>query len=79
MHKDKLMKKYVLFEGLGNRCRGWRFGKVVNIVGNTLTIKDGYGEKHRINRKTYNIMGVLVKRKTRLKKQTEYLEDIEWN
>lgn len=79
MHKDLLKGKYVMYMALGRKSNGWRLGKVVNIVGNTLTIRDAYKEKHRINTKTHKIFGVLVKKQIRLKKQAEYLEDIQWN
>lgn len=79
MHKDLLKGKYVMYMGLGKRCKGWRLGKVTKIVGNTLTIRDAYKEKHRISRKTHTIFGVLTKRKIHGLRLDEYTEEIEWN
>jgi len=74
-----LKGRYILYMGLGNKNTGWRLGKVTKIAGNTLTIKDAYGEKHRVNRKTHKIFGTLIKRKIRFKTMKEYTEEIEWN
>ena len=79
MHKDKLKGRYVMYENKGTKANGTRLGKVIKITGNTLTVLDAYKEKHRIHTKTQRILGVLIKRKIRFKKQAEYLEEIEWN
>jgi len=79
MHKDLLKGKYVMYMLQGRKCNGWRLGKVTKIVGNVLTIKDAYKERHRISRKNTSFIRVLAKRKIKNKKLSEYSEEIEWN
>lgn len=55
-----------------------RTEKVVKVVGNTLTLRNAYGERHRVHPKKFEILGVLVKRKIRFKKRKDYLEEIQW-
>lgn len=79
MHKDKLKDKFILYI---DKDSAWRLGKVKKIVGNTLTILNAYGERHRIHPTNgvgcKKILGVLKKRKIRFKTVREYLEEIEW-
>lgn len=75
IHKSKLKNSFVMYL---DKNSAQRLGKVTKIVGNTLTVKNAYGEKHRINPKTTKIFGRLKKRKIRFKKAYEYLEGIEW-
>lgn len=73
--KDKLKGKYVMYL---DKDSAQRLGKVTKINGKTLTIKNPYGEKHRIHPKNTKILGRLKKRKIRFKKMGDYLEEIEW-
>lgn len=62
--KDKLKGKYVSYFYLGQRE-----GKVVKIVGKTLTVQNAIGERKRIRPDKYRILGVYFRKK---------LEEIEW-
>jgi len=82
MQKNKLKGKYVMFI---DRQGKYRVEKVVKTTGNTLTLKNAYNEKHRIHstkvygdRTKNKILGVVIKRKIRLRTMHEYLEEIEW-
>lgn len=65
MKKDKLKGKWVSYYN-----NGQREGKVVKIVGKTLTVKNALGERKRIHPDKFKILGVYVRKK---------LEPIEWN
>lgn len=73
--KSKLLNKYIMYmNDQGKFCQG----KVVKIVGRTLTIMDAYKEKHRIHPNTIHIYGVFKTTKIKFKKMSEYLEEIKW-
>ena len=64
MHKNKLKGKYISYFDFGQRE-----GKVIKIIGNTLTIKNAIGEKKRVHPGKFKILGVYFRKK---------LEPIEW-
>ena len=76
MHKDKLLKKYIMYIDKNN---SFRTAKVVKIIGKTLTIQNAYKEKRRIHPNKINILGVLKKKKIGRLTMNEYLEPIEWD
>ena len=64
INKNQLKGKYISYFDLGQRE-----GKVVKIVGKTLTVKNAVGEKKRIHPDKYKILGVYFRKK---------LEEIQW-
>lgn len=64
IHKNKLKGKHVSYFHLGQRE-----GKVVKIVGKTLTVQNAVGERKRIHPDKYKILGVYFRKK---------LEEIDW-
>lgn len=63
--KNKLKGKHISYFDLGQRE-----GKVVKIVGKTLTVRNAVGEKKRIHPDKYKILGAYFRKK---------LEEIQWN
>ncbi len=63
--KSKLKGKWVSYFN-----HGQREGRVVKIVGNTLTVQNSIGERKRIHPKKFRILGVYFRKK---------LEEIEWS
>ncbi len=76
MHKDNLIKKYVMYI---DKNSSFRMGRVVKVTGKTLTVKNAYKEKHRIHPDKNKILGVLKTKKIKGKKMFEYLEEIQWS
>lgn len=64
INKNRLKGKWVSYFN-----QGQREGKVVKIVGNTLTVQNAIGERKRIHPKKFRILGVYFRKK---------LEEIEW-
>lgn len=64
MHKNKLKGRYISYFDMGQRE-----GRVVKIIGKTLTVQNAVGERKRIHPDKYRILGVYFRKK---------LEDIEW-
>ena len=62
--KNKLKGKWVSYF-----CNGRREGKVVKIIGNTLTVKNALGKRKRIHPDKFKILGVYFRKK---------LEEIDW-
>jgi len=62
--KSKLKGKYVSYFNLGQRE-----GKVIKIVGKTLTVQNAVGERKRIHPDKHRILGVYFRKK---------LEEIDW-
>ena len=70
--KNKLKGKWVSYYdkvGARKEPNGQREGKVIKIVGKTLTVQNAVGERKRIHPDKYKILGVYFRKK---------LEEIEW-
>jgi hypothetical protein len=72
MKKDELKGKYVHYL---DGHKKFRTGKVVNIVGRTLTVQNVLKEKTRIHPDKTKIIGVI---RTRRKTSIKDAEEIEW-
>lgn len=64
INKNNLKGKWVSYFN-----QGQREGRVVKIVGNTLTVQNAIGERKRIHPKKFRILGVYYRKK---------LVEIEW-
>jgi len=76
MNKKDLLNKYILYQ---DKDYQERTEKVTKIVGKTLTLKNAYGEFHRVHPDKIKIIGVYKKtKKLSGLKREEFIEEIEW-